>query len=114
MIDPAMVQAVLLGSGGFICTTMAGVGAFRLCNSGAKRIAQIPVALASGAEELARLRQAVERDQSMVCLVTEQAGVLKAIRDDIAIVKSEQEQFHRELRIISRKTEGLGYEHSDD
>jgi hypothetical protein len=107
MIDPTTVRDILLGAGGFISCTMAGIGFFRLCDSGAKRIAQIPVTLSTGAEELGKLRLAVERDQSIVTLVVEQGGVLKAMRDDTAAIKMELDQFHRELRILSRKYEGL-------
>lgn len=110
MFDASAVQAVLLGAGGFLGTTMAGIGFYRLCMSGAKRIEQIPVALVSGAEELAKLRQAVERDQSMVCLVTEQSGVLKALREDNAKILQQFEEFHREFRIISRKYEATADE----
>lgn len=114
MITAGDVQAVLLGAGGFIGTTMAGIGFYHLCISGAKRVGQIPVALTTGAEELSRLREAVERDQSMVCLVTEQGGVLKALRDDNAAILKEIEQFHRELRLISRRSEGLFHEQNQD
>lgn len=107
MVTAGDIQSVLLGAGGFIGTTMAGVGFYRLCISGAQKIGQIPVALISGAEELSRLREAVERDQSMVCLVTEQSGVLKALRDDNAKILQQFEDFHREFRIMSRKYEGI-------
>jgi hypothetical protein len=117
MITAADVQAVLLGSGGFIGTTMAGVGVYRLCMSGAKKIGEIPKALTSAADELPHLREeigmlrkAVQDDQSLVCLVTEHGGLLKDIQEGIRDLEKGQELFHRELRVMSRSKEGL----SDD
>jgi hypothetical protein len=114
MITAGDIQAVLLGGGGFIGTTMAGIGFYRLCISGAKRIGQIPVALTTAAEELTKLRAAVETDQSMVCLVTKQGGVLDALREDNVKIMAEIELFHRELRLISRRSEGTLHDQSQD
>jgi hypothetical protein len=109
MITAAEIQAVLLGGGGAISMILAGIGILRLCNSGATYIGRIPVALTTGAEELAKLRLAVERDQSMVNLVTQQAGVLQCMREDQAKTLGEIELLHREMRIFARKVEVSGY-----
>jgi uncharacterized NAD-dependent epimerase/dehydratase family protein len=107
MVDSAAIRDLLLGSGGFIATSMTGIGAYRFFASGAKKIAQIPMALTSGAEELSKLRVAVENDNSMKALVIEQGAVLKDIREDIGKMMGERQEIGRELRIISRKVEGL-------
>lgn len=74
MIDANAIQAVLLGSGGFIGTAMAGVGAFRLFNSGARIIERVPTALERSAE--AQERQAVVAEQN-----AELAKMLYDLRD---------------------------------
>jgi len=121
MFNANDVQAVLLGAGGFLGTTMAGIGFMRLCNSTAKRIGQIPIALTNGAEELGRmrmelssLRAAVESDQTEVLLIRQMSGTLKSIQEDITLMKEEREQFGREFRLIARKIEGLRYEPCSD
>ena len=114
MFSAADIQAVLLGTGGGLGTMMAGIGVLRLCNSGAKRIAEIPQALNTAANELpmlrgelVELRKVVAADQSMIAMQVEQSGVLKAIRDDNAAMKEQFDLLHRELRILARKSEGL-------
>ena len=50
MVSAATVQALLLGSGGFLGTCMAGVGAFRLFSAATHGILRVPASLEKGAE----------------------------------------------------------------
>ena len=110
MITAAGVQQILLGAGGFLGTTMAGVGFFRLCNSTAKRIGQIPVALSTAGDELSKLREAIESDQTMKKMVIEQGVILADIREKVQQIQNNREEVSRELRSMSRKIEGVTYE----
>jgi hypothetical protein len=109
MISANEIQAVLLGAGGFIGTSMAGIGAYRFFMSGAHKIAQIPVTLDRGAQELEKLRIAVENDTTLNNLVVEQGGILKDIRESIELIKQERQEISRELRIMARRVEGVCY-----
>ena len=109
MINAADIQAFLLGGGGALGMSMAGIGVYRLCSSAARRFGEVPQALTIGAAELGRMRVAVERDQSMAHRVVEQGGILKVIQEDIAKIRSEREEIGRELRLMSRRLENVNY-----
>src|ERR1017187_6832056 len=89
MINAAEIQAILLGGGGALGMGMAGVGFYRLCMSGANKIAAIPAALDLGAEELGKLRVAVESNNSLTVMVTEQGAILKTISENLNELRQE-------------------------
>jgi hypothetical protein len=109
MYSATEIQALLLGSGGFIGTCMAGVGAYRLFSAATRSALRIPGCLEKGVESLERMVRAVETQNAVTDQVTELKGLLMATREDILKVMSEREQIGRELRLMSRKIESVGY-----
>ena len=107
MINASEIQALLLGSGGFIGTCMAGVGAYRLFAAGARGVMRVPLSLEKGADSLERMVQAVETQNAVTDQVMELKALLMTTREDILKIGSEREQIGRELRLMSRKIEGF-------
>ena len=107
MFSANEIQALLLGSGGFIGTCMAGVGAYRLFSNATRGVMRVPSSLEMGAALLERLVAAVETQNAVTGQVTELKGLLMATRDDITKVMNEREQIGRELRLMSRKIESI-------
>jgi hypothetical protein len=107
MISAATVQAVLLGSGGFLGTCMAGVGAFRLFAAATRGVLRVPLSMEKGADCLERVVRAVETQNAVTDQVVELKGLLMTTREEILKMGSEREQFGRELRLMSRKIEGF-------
>ena len=105
MISAATIQALLLGSGGFIGTSMAGVGAFRLFSTATRGVLRVPASLEKGADSLERVVQAVETQNAVSDQVMELKGLLMATREEILKMATEREQIGRELRLMSRKIE---------
>jgi hypothetical protein len=99
------IQALLLGSGGFIGTCMAGVGAYRLFSAATRGVLRVPASLDRGAESLERMVQAVETQNAVTDQVMELKGLLMATREEIQKIANEREQIGRELRLMSRKIE---------
>jgi hypothetical protein len=99
------IQALLLGSGGFIGTCMAGVGAYRLFSAATRGVLRVPASLDRGAESLERMVQAVETQNAVTDQVIELKGLLMATREEIQKIANEREQIGRELRLMSRKIE---------
>jgi hypothetical protein len=114
MISAAEIQAILLGSGGFIGTGMAGVGAYRLFASAARGVLRVPTSLEKCAESLERVAQGVETQNLVSDQVMELKGLLMATREEILKIGSEREQIGRELRLMSRKIETFSYCPTDD
>lgn len=107
MISANEVQALLLGSGGFIGTCMAGVGAYRLFSAATRGVMRIPSSLEKGAQSMQRIVVAVETQNAVTGQVTELKGLLMATREDIVKIRGEREQIGRELRLMSRKIENF-------
>ena len=107
MISASTVQALLLGSGGFIGTCMAGVGAYRLFSAATHGVLRVPVSLEKGAECLDRAVHAVETQNCLSDQVMELKGLLMVTREEIMKMSTEREQIGRELRLMSRKIEGF-------
>ena len=107
MISASTVQALLLGSGGFIGTSMAGVGAFRLFTAATRGLLRVPVSLEKGAEFMERAVQAVETQNAVTEQVMELKALLMTTREEILKMGNEREQIGRELRLMSRKIEGF-------
>jgi capsid protein len=107
MISAATVQALLLGSGGFIGTSMAGVGAFRLFTAATRGLLRVPISLEKGAEFMERAVQAVETQNEVTEQVMELKALLMTTREEILKIGAEREQIGRELRLMSRKIEGF-------
>ena len=107
MISAATVQALLLGSGGFLGTCMAGVGAFRLFSAATHGILRVPASLEKGAEFMERAVHAVETQNAVTEQVMELKALLITTREEIMKMSNEREQIGRELRLMSRKIEGF-------
>ena len=107
MISAATVQALLLGSGGFLGTCMAGVGAYRLFSAATRGALRVPISLEKGAECLERVVQAVETHNAVSDQVMELKGLLMTTREEIIKMGNERELIGRELRLMSRKIEGF-------
>src|SRR5271157_3038104 len=107
MISAATVQALLLGSGGFLGTCMAGVGAYRLFSAATRGVMRVPISLEKGAECLERVVHAVETQNVVSDQVMELKGLLMTTREEILKMGTEREQIGRELRLMSRKIEGF-------
>jgi hypothetical protein len=107
MISAAEVQALLLGAGGFLGTSMAGVGAFRLFSAATRGVLRVPASLEKGAECLDRVVLAVETQNAVSDQVMELKGLLMTTREEIMKIGNEREQIGRELRLMSRKIEGF-------
>jgi len=107
MFSANEIQALLLGSGGFIGTCMAGVGAFRLFSAATRGVLRVPASLERGADSLERVVQAVEAQNAVSDQVTELKGLLMATREEIVKMCGDREQIGRELRLMSRKIEGF-------
>ena len=107
MISASSVQAILLGSGGFLGTCMAGVGAYRLFSAAAHGMMRVPISMEKGAECLGRVVQAVETQNAVFTQVMELKCLLMTTREEILKMGTEREQIGRELRLMSRKIEGF-------
>ena len=107
MFSANELQALLLGSGGFLGTTMAGIGAYRLFSSTTRRLMRVPDSLEKGADSIERLVAAVETQNAVTGQVTELKALLMATREEIMKVMNEREQIGRELRLMSRKIESF-------
>ena len=107
MISATEIQALLLGSGGFIGTCMAGVGAYRLFSAATRGVLRVPASLEKGAECLERAVEAVETHNAVSQQVMELKTLLMATREEILKIGAEREQIGRELRLMSRKIEGF-------
>ena len=107
MISIYAVQAILLGSGGFLATSMAGVGAARLFSAVTRGALRVPNSLEKGAECLERMVQAIETQNAVSDQVMELKGLLMITREDILKMGNEREQIGRELRLMSRKIDGF-------
>jgi hypothetical protein len=107
MISANEIQALLLGAGGFIGTSMAGVGAYRLFAAATRGVMRVPLSLEKGADSLERVVQAVETQNGVTNQVMELKGLLMATREEILKMMNEREQIGRELRLMSRKIEAF-------
>lgn len=103
MISATEIQALLMGAGGFLGASMAGVGAYRLFSGASRELAQIPGSLQSGAASLERVAEAVETQNLVSDQVMELKGLMMATREEVAKIAAEREQIGRELRLMSRK-----------
>jgi hypothetical protein len=102
------IQALLLGAGGFIGTSMAGVGAYRLFAAATRGVWRIPAVLEKAAVSMERMALAVETQNAVSNQVTELKGLLMTTREDILKLVNDRELIGRELRLISRKIETFG------
>jgi hypothetical protein len=110
MFSASDIQALLLGSGGFIGTCMAGIGAYRMFSAATRGVMRVPSTLEKGAESLERVVMAVETQNAVVEQVMELKTLLMSTREEILKFGSEREQIGRELRLMSRKIEAFsGY-----
>ena len=107
MISASELQALLLGSGGFIGTTMAGIGAYRLFAGATRGVLRVPASLETTAESLERVAQAVETQNLVSEQVMELKGLLMATREEIIKIGNDRELVGRELRLMSRKIEAF-------
>jgi hypothetical protein len=107
MISASSVQAILLGSGGFLGTCMAGVGAYKLFSATTRGMMRVPISMEKGAECLERVVRAVETQNLVSQQVMELKALLMATREEILKIGTEREQIGRELRLMSRKIEGF-------
>ncbi len=114
MISADEIQALLLGSGGFVGTCMAGIGAYRLFSAATRGVMRVPVSLEKGAGCLERVVSAIETQNAVSNQVTELKGLLMTTREEILKIGSEREQIGRELRLMSRKIEGFSCYAQDD
>jgi hypothetical protein len=105
MITASQIQALLIGAGGFLGTSMAGVGAYRLFAAATRGFMRVPLSLEKGADSLERVVQAVETQNAVSDQVMELKGLLMATREEIMKMGNEREQIGRELRLMSRKIE---------
>jgi hypothetical protein len=108
MIAANEIQELLLGAGGFLGTCMAGVGAYRLFSAAARGAMRIPACLEKSVEYLERVAVAEESQNAVSDQVMELKGLLMTTREDILKIGAEREQIGRELRLMSRKIEGIG------
>ena len=107
MFSATEIQALLLGSGGFLGTCMAGIGAYRLFSAATRGVMRVPSSLEKGAECMERVVAAVETQNAVTDQVMELKGLLMATREEIMKMMSEREQIGRELRLMSRKIESI-------
>jgi hypothetical protein len=107
MISANEIQALLIGAGGFLGTSMAGVGAYRLFATATRGLMRIPSSLEKGADSLERVVRAVETQNLVSNQVMELKGLLMVTREEIAKIGAEREQIGRELRLMSRKIENF-------
>jgi len=107
MIAANQIQALLIGAGGFLGTSMAGVGAYRLFAGATRGLMRIPSSLEKGADSLARVVQAIETQNLVSSQVLELKSLLMATREEILKMATEREQIGRELRLMSRKIENF-------
>jgi len=114
MFSAMQIQAVLLGSGGFIGTCMAGVGAFKLFSAATRHVMKVPATLDKSAESLERMAQAIESQNAVSDQVMELKGLLMTTREEIQRIGSEREQIGRELRLMSRKIDAFSCYAPDD
>jgi len=110
MISANEIQALLLGSGGLIGTTMAGIGAYRLFAAATRGVMRVPNSLETTAESLARVAKAVETQNLVSEQVMELKSLLMATREEIIKIGNDRDLVGRELRLMSRKIEAFsGY-----
>jgi hypothetical protein len=107
MINAPEIQALLLGAGGFVGTSVAGLGAYRFFAGASRGVMRIPVSLERGAVALERSVKAAEMNNAVATMVLELKGLIGATRDDIQKIMLERQEIGRELRIMSRKIEGF-------
>jgi hypothetical protein len=107
VISANQIQALLLGSGGFIGTCMAGIGAYRLFAAATRGVLRVPSSLEKGAECLERVVRAVESQNAVSDQVVELKGLLMTTREEILKMGNERELIGRELRLMARKIEGF-------
>jgi hypothetical protein len=107
MISAVEIQALLLGSGGFLGTCMAGVGAYRLFSAATRGVLRVPVCLEKTADSMERMALAVETQNTVSDQVMELKGLLMTTREEILKMGTEREQIGRELRLMSRKIEAF-------
>jgi hypothetical protein len=114
MVAAGEIQALLLGAGGFLGTTMAGVGAYRLLATATGGVRRVPESLQRGADSLERVARAVET-QNMVCdQIRELKALLMTTREEILKMGAEREQIGRELRLMTRKIEHFSCDAQDE
>ena len=114
MMSANELQALLIGSGGFIGTTMAGIGAYRLFAAATRGVMRVPTSLETTAECLSRVAQAVETQNLVSDQVMELKGLLMATREEIIKIGNDRELVGRELRLMSRKIEAFSCFANDD
>ena len=114
MISASEIQALLLGSGGFLGTCMAGVGAYRLFSAATHGVLRVPISLEKGVESLQRVMLAVESSNTVSDQVVELKTLLMATREEILKLGTEREQIGRELRLMSRRIEGFSCYSQDE
>ena len=107
MINANQIQALLLGSGGFIGTCMAGVGAYKMFSAATRGVLRVPASLEKGADCMERVVVAIETQNAVSNQVMELKGLLMATREEIMKISSERELIGRELRLMSRKIEAF-------
>jgi hypothetical protein len=107
MVSANEIQALLLGAGGFVGTSMAGIGAYRLFAAATRGVMRVPVSLENGAGSLARLVRAMETQNMVSGQVMELKALLMTTREEILKIGAEREEIGRELRLMSRKIEGF-------
>ena len=107
MISANQIQALLLGSGGFIGTSMAGVGAYKLFSAATRGVLWVPASLEKGADSLERVVAAIETQNAVSDQVMELKGLLMATREEIMKISNDRELIGRELRLMSRKIEAF-------
>jgi hypothetical protein len=114
MISANELQALLIGSGGFIGTSMAGIGAYRLFSAATRGVMRVPTSMEKTAECLARVAEAVETQNLVSDQVMELKGLLMATREEIIKIGNDRELVGRELRLMSRKIEAFSCFATDD
>jgi hypothetical protein len=107
MISANEIQALLLGSGGFIGTCMAGVGAYRLFSAATGGVLRVPAILEKASASMERMALAVETQNVVSDQVVELKGLLMTTREDILKIVHDRELIGRELRLISRRIESF-------
>lgn len=108
-ITGAEIQGTLVGLGALLASGMTGVAASRLLNAWARTPGRIAGSLERGAEELGKLRTALESNNAVQAMVASQGETLKAVLEKVVLIGEQREEIGRELRIMSRKIEVLGY-----
>jgi hypothetical protein len=107
MVSANEIQALLLGAGGFVGTSMAGLGAYRFFAGASHGIMRIPLSLERGADAMERSVKAAEMNNSVHATILELKGLLTATREDLHKIILERQEIGRELRIMSRKIGGF-------